>query len=251
MTGLHRLYAVVEQGDPFRFPDPAATAYRFVELVDATWTYAVYQSDPPHTTLPGYVRNCPEKCAWIARTTGSASAPADVRQWPSREAAAKWGLVALATAAMWLAMALLAVLVVVALVRGLARLSPDDFQPRRKTTVMRPYKTILVAVLALALVVPAFSLTVSAVSLTAHALAQTAADPHVLPVQASPASPELMGQDKIDQHMQAAQYALMQKMFLLQAEQAAIMTAAAQQAATRDMIAAERQATADQTGTAQ
>ena len=90
MTGPHRLYAVVEQGNPFRIPDPPAPAYRFVELVDAIWTYAVYQGDPPHTTLLGYVRNCPEKCAWIARTTGSASAPADVRQWPSREAAAKW-----------------------------------------------------------------------------------------------------------------------------------------------------------------
>ncbi len=46
------------------------------------------------------------------------------------------GLVALATAAtwaaMWLAMALLAVLAFVALVRGLARLSPDDYQPQRK-----------------------------------------------------------------------------------------------------------------------
>jgi len=90
MTGPHRLFAVVEQGNPFRIPDPPAPAYRFVELVDATWTYAVYQGDPPHTTLLGYVRNCPEKCAWIARTTGSSSAPADVRQWPSREPAAKW-----------------------------------------------------------------------------------------------------------------------------------------------------------------
>jgi hypothetical protein len=90
MTGLRRLYAVVEQGNPFRIPDPPAPTYRFVELVDVTWTYAVYQGDPPHTNLLGYVRHCPEKCAWIARTTGSETAPADIRQWPSREAAAQW-----------------------------------------------------------------------------------------------------------------------------------------------------------------
>jgi hypothetical protein len=90
MTGPHRLYAVVEQGNPFHIPDPPAPTYRFVELVDATWTYAVYQGDPPATILLGYVRHCPEKCAWIARTTGSETAPADIRQWPNREAAAQW-----------------------------------------------------------------------------------------------------------------------------------------------------------------
>nr|WP_294560020.1 hypothetical protein [uncultured Rhodopila sp.] len=122
-----------------------------------------------------------------------------------------------------------------------------------------------------------FAVTVLALLLAAPALAAPETDPESLdrhpertfvlvtgepdaapapaadPAKAADAAPvsELTGQVKIDQHMQAAMYALMQKMFLLQAEQAATMIAAAQQAATRDMIAAERQATADQTGTAQ
>nr|WP_294562144.1 hypothetical protein [uncultured Rhodopila sp.] len=90
MSAVHQLYAVVEQGNPFRIPDPPAPAFRFVELRHAAWTYAVYQGDAPQTRLLGYVRNCPEKCVWIARTTGSETAPADIRRWPSREAAAQW-----------------------------------------------------------------------------------------------------------------------------------------------------------------
>ena len=90
MSAVHQLYAVVEQGNPFRIPDPPAPAFRFVELRDAAWTYAVYQGDAPQTRLLGYVRNCPEKCAWIARTTGSETAAADIRRWPSRQAAAQW-----------------------------------------------------------------------------------------------------------------------------------------------------------------
>ncbi len=117
-----------------------------------------------------------------------------------------------------------------------------------------------------------FAVTVLALLLAAPALAAPETDPESLdrhpertfvlvtgepaaapapaaePAKAADAAPvsELTGQDKIDQHMLAAMYALMQKMVLLQAEQTAIMTAAAQQAATRDIIAADRQATADQ-----
>ena len=85
MSGAHRLFAVVEQGDPFVIPDPPSSAYLFRAMPDRIDTYAVLSG----SGRIGTVRHDPDG-DWVARSPGSAESPADVRRWPSREAAAKW-----------------------------------------------------------------------------------------------------------------------------------------------------------------
>jgi hypothetical protein len=66
---------------------------RFVEMIDRSWTDAVYLGDPPATKLLGFVRYDPQSDRYVARTRGcpDGSKPADIRRKiASREQAAEW-----------------------------------------------------------------------------------------------------------------------------------------------------------------
>jgi hypothetical protein len=95
-ASVRRLYAVRETDPaPCAIPAPPAAA-RFVPLEDRLETTAVYGSGPICTeNLRGFIRYddaraASDRPAFVARTRGNASKPADMRSFTSREAAVEW-----------------------------------------------------------------------------------------------------------------------------------------------------------------
>lgn len=90
-ASVQRLYGDhPRNGRSVPHPDTPAPAYRFVELAEREFTYAVYTGTPPDSRHLGYVRH-DEDGRWVARTTGSSTHAADVRRnFASRDKAAEW-----------------------------------------------------------------------------------------------------------------------------------------------------------------